>query len=161
MGVSQEVTGDDYILEVSFEGIRAFLNALPEPQDDWIECAFEDIQKGDRVRIVTENFYTEYDHPVLEVGQTSICSTILFACGTRAFLDDYNALYRIPAPVVTPNPAEYPVILVTAADRVAYDQPEPHVWDGEAYSALDRALSYLMPTQITDWSPAKVVADDE
>lgn len=33
-----------------WEAFKRFLNALPDPQDDWIECTFHDIQKGDRVK---------------------------------------------------------------------------------------------------------------
>lgn len=155
----------EFVHDWELNMFRQFLEALPDQPGDWQECTFDEIRKGDRVRIVTENFYTVYDHPVLEVGQTSICSTILFACGTRAFLDDYNTLYRIPAPVTHPDPEVCEHIIVYETTRQKYgpqnrEYPSFHYsWDDDLWRGdISRVLQSW---EILEWDYAKVVIADE
>lgn len=173
MGASHDITGDDDILEVSFEGIRAFLNSLPEPdpQDDWEACEFADIRKGDRVKEVVNHGHgtIEAIEGVAHFKAPGIGGHLAWKPRGSVYqlaLDDHESdshkvtLYRIPAPVVAPDPVEHPVIYVRDSDIVNF-VPKIMVWYRDAYVAGRQGLS---PEQITDWQqidPAKVVADND
>ena len=165
MGVSQEVTGDDYILEVSLEGIRAFLNALPEPQDDWEQCTIDQIRKGDRVR---------WQVPDIE----DICIYEIVASHTKRadpgwFLFSDHECYHFPPGAVVdripgaqhPDPAQHPVIIVHKTGTVIWDE-RPAYWNPEEreYVFQGAFCTAFLPGEITEWEPAsivpKVVEDD-
>lgn len=202
MWASHDITGDDNILEVSSEGIRAFLNSLPDqpgddalreqaglykelidhpffkdwsisgtsvrsfmmskldsamtPQDDWQECGFNDFRPTDkRVKAAF-------------IGGSIIEGTpdrrnsehVFLVDGPVISSHDDATFYRIPAPVVHPDPTECPVIYAKDSDIVNF-VPKIMVWYRDSYVAGWQGLS---PEQITDWQqidPAKVVADND
>ena len=200
MGDSYDITGDTDILEVSFEGIRAFLDALPDqpgddalreqaglykelidhpffkdwsisgtsvrnfmmnkldsamtPQDDWEACEFADIRKGDRVKRVDANYggdttiTTEGTVARLEVNYA-----LSQGGSTLGNPDDDGdtlvQLYRIPAPVVHPDPERHPAIHVEECDIVGFI-PKIMVWYRDSYVAGQQCLS---PERITSWQP--------
>lgn len=156
MGVSQEVTGDDYILEVSLEGISAFLEALPDQTDEWERCEFSDIRKGDRVRaefidITYEGTAVDVRDYVIAIGRNR--NEIL-----RAWKDP--DLYRIPAPVQHPDPLHDLTILVHGAYGNQYRFPTAYTSDGSAYNIVGIGDTTILPKDITDWTPGKVIADE-
>lgn len=209
MGASYDITGDTDILEVSFEGIRAFLDALPETgktyitnvgiqqqigrlqdltssaneaviwlstlnhlvatgadrerilkqdtQDGWQECAWGDILHADE-RVKAEYISGTVIEGVPDgISDGGICivdgNFIPFSTDAR--------WYRIPAPVVHPDPAEHPAIVVTEADGYEDTNPQVFIWTGNRYE--NNAWSFDTD-DITNWkpiNPAKVVADND
>ena len=72
---------------------------------------------------------------------------------------------RIPAPVQHPDPDNNPVILVREVHGKTYDPPvvaivrDSSTQNHPVYVYGDNGSAF--PDYITDWSPARVVADDE
>ena len=150
-----------YSWSMTAESLRSFLNALPEPQDDWEECTFEDIQKGDRVRMVQAARTTDFHLPVIETHPTHL----VLQDNTQCSNFHKAVYYRIPAPVQPPDPDNNPVILVREVHGKTYDPPvvaivrDSSTQNHPVYVYGDNGSAF--PDYITDWSPAKVVADDE
>lgn len=159
-------TGAVYAWET--EMYRNVIECLPKPQDDWQECTFDDIRKGDRVKRV-------YTFPNGSVGASEGIAAKKepgFAAHWRwvdqdglilGISSDNNdphvTFSRIPAPVVHPDPSEHPAIYVKDSHIVNFI-PKIMVWYREAYVA---GRQCLFPKQITDWhpvDPAKVIADE-
>lgn len=137
--------------------LRTLLAHLPEPAtDDWQECTFSQVSEHDlKVKVVWDDFSMEGEISAVYEGAIYIADRGVVAIG-----GDWKKLYRIPAPVVHPDPAEHPVIIVHLHNGVK-ETKRAFVWNGESYGCLDGPHSFLFPHQITEWSPAKVVADDE
>ena len=134
------------------EMYRNVINHLPTPaSDDWVECAFEDIQKGDRVRMVQAGRTTDFHLPVIETHPTHLVLQDNTQCSNF-----HKALYyRIPAPVQHPDPDK---------DLVIFDGDgsiwfRSGYWD-EYHSPTDFTY-FKHPTDFTEWKPAKVVSADE
>lgn len=143
------------VAEWEYAMFSQFLDALPDPApvaDEWEECTIDQIRKGDRVKVVEENLTTEYEHPLLEIRPTSLFLQLLFACGTVHNLDDYNALYRIPAPAQHPDPEKHPLIYCS-------DLVMDFFWDRrtEAYVSIGDTAFSQDPEDFANWTPAKVV----
>lgn len=155
-------TSREWISRFNVVDIRAILEALPEPeQDEWEACAFEDIQKGDRVRLVQAGRTTDFHLPVIETHPTHLVLQDNTQCSNF-----HKALYyRIPAPVVHPDPLHDLTILVHGAYGNQYKFPTAYTSDGSAYNIVGLGDTRILPEDITEWEPAKVVpkvvADDE
>ena len=146
-----------YSWSMTAESLRSFLNALPEPQDDWEECTFEDIQKGDRVRMVQAARTTDFHLPVIETHPTHL----VLQDNTQCSNFHKAVYYRIPAPVQHPDPEQHPVILVTEYDvagNIMECEPTPFFAHDGVYK---NDIYAHRPDDVLSWSPAKVVAYNE
>lgn len=151
--LSYALINSDYDRFLTVSSLRAILDALPDPQDEWQQCRFEDIRKGDRVKVVRLNGDL-YEATVTGVGKDLIQSKFAH------FYPEYaSATYRIPAPAVNPTPEAHPVIIVRGTEYGALDVATPMIHDGGGFYESPKG-SYKADI-ITDWSPAKVVPDDE
>lgn len=151
VGESFDITGDAPLLDVSFNGLRKFLDALPEPQDEWEACDFEDIRKGDRVRIVRLGRTTDFHWPVIETHGTFLVLQDHTQCSNF-----HKAVYyRIPAPVTHPDPMEHHII-------TCHDRENDYFWNGVTgkYMGLYDPRNLYSREDFINWSPAKVVADN-
>lgn len=147
----------DYYHFLTVSSLRAILNALPKPQTDdgWQPCRFEDIRKGDRVKYETPDALIEPKHPVFR----NFGDELAFVGGMKVLNHPDARWYRIPAPAVHPTPEAHPVIIVRGTEYGALDVATPMIHDGGVFYESPKG-SYKADT-ITDWSPAKVVPDDE
>jgi len=146
--------GTVYAWELSM--YEQFLDALPEPAtDDWQECGFNDFRPTDkRVKAVFAG------GSIIEGTPDRRNSEHVFLVdGPVIHSYDDAIFYRIPAPVQHPDPEQYPVIIVRETIVGPLDEPTPMIHDGGNYYESPTG-TYCIKT-ITDWSPAKVVADDE
>lgn len=153
---------------------QAVSNNKPDQQDDWQECAFEEIRKGDRVKkvLVTESGQIHTTEGVanyyLVAGDLRWWFTEK-ASWKDSGVDQYIArsdephggpvqvtLYRIPAPVQHPDPEQHPVILVKSTKNREHNPPEPAVAKSQGYYSTINSGLYT-PKHITDWEPAKIV----
>lgn len=153
-------TGRVYSWET--EMYRNVIKHLPTPaSDEWIECAFEDIQKGDRVRMVQAGRTTDFHLPVIEAHPTHL----VLQDNTQCSNFHKAVYYRIPAPVVHPDPKKHPVILVHEASGITRNPPvvalSARIPETERYRYVFSGYGAQWPSDITEWEPAKVVADDE
>lgn len=127
-------------------------------QDDWQLCAFEDIQKGDRVKWV----HQEEDR---EQVITGIAHRLAY--GDEAWVTESNLIiadisvegqfYRIPAPVVHPDPTEHPVVI--DGNGTSW------FWSGTGDEYHSPEFPGTYKDRFTSWTPGevvpKVVADDD
>lgn len=169
-GVYQDMLDHPFFKDWSISGtsVRDFMmnkldNAMNQ-QDDWEECLYRDIRKGDRVkRVMThDSGTTETREGVAEtVDRFDVsCSMRQIITGIEDSRNTIVKLYRIPAPVQHPDPTEHPVIYVRDSDIVGFI-PKIMVWYRDSYVAGRQCFS---PERITDWQqvdPAKVVADND
>lgn len=163
VGESYDITGDAPLLDVSFNGLRKFLDTLPEPQDDWVECEFEDIRKGDMVRMVQVGRTTDFHLPVIETHPTHL----VLQDNTQCSNFHKAVYYRIPAPAQHPDPAVQRYIVDHDDNNMLY-QSYVGVSTQEADHMYYSPQNYLgvAPENFTNWSEAvikvpKEVADSE
>lgn len=162
--IAARTTGRDWISRFNLRDVRAFLDALPEPdpQDDWQECWFNDFHPTDkRVKAVF-------------IGGSIIEGTpdrrnsehVFLVDGPVIHSYDDATFYRIPEPVQHPDPEVNRVVFVHATAQQRYDSlqeyPSPvfhfhwsdNKWRGDISTVLDTE-------DILEWEPAKVVADND
>lgn len=152
--------------------LRAFLDAFPTQQDNWEACTFEEIRKGDRVKrvldlndgetLIKEGVadYLEDTSKWISSGGMAIASNGWIPEGAGTV-----TLYRIPAPVVRPDPEEHPVILVHAFDGdqmpegtyASITQNQAHSYVYELVPGDGTHPIRTRPDAIDEWEPAKVV----
>ena len=157
---SYQISGDLPMLDVSINGLRAFLDALPEPQDDFqrggVILDTDDVRKGDRVLIMNlaNNLY--------EVTVTAIDERAIIWKGSSITKSSIDRIYLMDRPAVQhPDPAEHPVILVTEYDvagNIMECEPTPFFAHDGVYK---NDIYAHRPDDVLSWSPAKVVADNE
>lgn len=156
---SYQISGDLPMLDVSINGLRAFLDALPEPQDDFqrggVILDTDDVRKGDRVLIMNlaNNLY--------EVTVTAIDERAIIWKGSSITKSSIDRIYLMDRPVVHPDPAEHPVILVTEYDvagNIMECEPTPFFAHDGVYK---NDIYAHRPDDVLSWSPAKVVKDNE
>ena len=151
---AKNTPGPVYAWELSM--YKKVIDALPEPQDDWQECTFRQVSEHDlKVKVVWGDFAMEGEISAVDEGAIYIADRGVVDIG-----GDWKKIYRIPAPVVAPDPEQHPVIYVKDCNIVGFI-PKIMVWYRDSYVAGQQCLS---PERITDWQqidPAKVVADDE
>ena len=151
---------------LGFGAYKKVIDALPEPQDEWEACTIDQIRKGDRFKVEGRGWH--YESTAIHIDVDIVCvnpRTGSFI--TRDEVDQINevTLYRIPAPVVHPDPDNNPVILVREVHGKTYDPPvvaivrDSSTQNHPVYVYGDNGSAF--PDYITDWSPARVVADDE
>ena len=135
---------------------------LPTPaSDDWEECSWDDILHTD------ERVKAEYiSGTVIEGVPDGISDNGVYLVDGNLIQYSPDAKWsRIPAPVVHPDPDNNPVILVREVHGKTYDPPvvaivrDSSTQNHPVYVYGDNGSAF--PDYITDWSPAKVVADDE
>ena len=145
----------DWISGFDVTDIRAILDALPEPEiDEWQECGFKELHATDkRVKAVF-------------IGGSIIEGTpdrrneehVFLVDGPVIHSYDDATFYRIPKPVTPPDPAENPVIIIYRPNGNG-KTPVTYAWTGQHYRSFD-GNEYFSAQEITDWTPAKVVADE-
>ena len=146
---------NEYVAKWEFDMFSQFLDALPEPQDEWQPCRFEDIRKGDRVQYETPDALIKPKHPVLR----NFGDDLGFVGGMKVWDHPDVKWYRIPAPVQHPDPEKHPVIIVHESNPAVYDYPLEMMWDGgNCYESPKVALHVK---SITRFTPAKVVPEDD
>lgn len=157
----------------TLESLQEYIDSNLRPENQWQVCTFEDIRKGDRVKTYENGVTTIYDHPVKSTHQSNSQGRyIAFESGKGAYLSLETNLYRIPAPVQHPDPAEHPVIANVAVEKPGTNSTHRYdyaTWDAEAYYLCwnndGKYYGGWEPSTITEWEPAgvapKVVADDE
>lgn len=142
--------------------LAAFLDALPEPEnDDWQECSFEEIRKGDRVRVRDdEGNFLEFT--VKYIGEKRLYWQQKYYDDHISF-DYVNGIWRLPRPVQHPDPVKHPVIFVhkysyeDGGEQTFFD-PLAMIWNGTYYEA---EKARFLPQAIVEFTPAKVVIADD
>lgn len=139
--------------------LRAILKHLPAQQGDWEECGFNDLRPTDkRVKAVF------IGGSVIEgTPDQSSSESIFLVDGPVIHTYDEATFYRIPAPVVHPDPAEHPAIIVReiahALGGTSGKVYEQALWNhgnsdtGRYNTSTGRELR---PERIIDWAPAKM-----
>lgn len=158
-------TGKVYSWET--EMYRNVIKHLSEPaSDNWEQCTIDQIRKGDRFKVEGRGWHYESTAPHIYVDVVCVNPrTGSFITRDEVDQIDEITLYRIPAPVVHPDPDNNPVILVREVHGKTYDPPvvaivrDSSTQNHPVYVYGDNGSAF--PDYITDWSPAKVVADDE
>ena len=132
-----------------------------DTQDYWQECSWGDVLHTDaRVK-------AEY------ISGTVIEGIPDGVSDDGVYLVDGNLIpyspdakwYRIPAQVVHPDPTEHPVILIHRSSGTKHDPPavaitrKHNMTDDIHYVFKDYGIQ--SPADITEWEPAKVVADND
>lgn len=129
--------------------LRAFLSALPELDPSYPEIPIGDVRKGDRVRITTKTG-NQY-----EVTVDRMDSYTWRWNGGSVYIDTIERVYLIERPVKHPDPDK---------DLVIFDG-DGSIWFrsgyGDEYHSPTDFTYFKHPTDFTEWSPARVVADDE
>lgn len=147
-------TGKVYVWET--EMYRDVIKHLPDQQDDWQECKFADIRRNDRVRWEVPASEDKESYEII-VRHLSEEPRVVYSNTGSYHFPDGVILYRIPAPVTPPDPAEHPVIIVHK--ELAYDFTQTPdggqamMWNGDTYENADYEF---FCKDITDWTPAKV-----
>lgn len=150
-------------VECSTSDLRRMLDHLPDQPDEWEECNYEDIKGTDqKVRAV-------YGDGVIIEGpvQEIYVSTVVLVGEHRLPRLQAAKYYRIPAPVVHPDPAEHPVIVNVAVDKPGTNVTHRYdyaTWDAQDhYECWNNDGSYYgawEPSTIREWTPGKVIADE-
>lgn len=167
--INHDISQETHQIHISvLNDLRAILEHLPvkgEPAEEWEPCTFGDIRKGDRVRRVQSGRTTDFHSPVIEAHASHLIFQGGMQCGKL-----HNALYyRIPAPIVTPDPAEHPTIIVREiaytlgnTSGKVYEQALWNHGDSDTGRYNTSAGRELRPERIIDWKPANMieVADD-
>ena len=139
-------------LDVHAADIRLILDALPEPTtDDWQECRFEDIRKGDRVKVV--DTHEAGDQTVYEGDVVQVSKGLVMTAHHQLHSVYNSKWYRIPAPLQHPDPAEHKYILDVDGDLWIWSKSQGKYVEPET-------LVQSAPAEFDEWSPAKVVEDD-
>lgn len=145
--------GDDWVAEFELQDLRRILANLPDQQDDWKECGFLDIRKGDRVRVRDdEGNFLEFT--VKYIGEKRLYWQQKHYDDHISF-DHANGIWRLHRPVEHPDPAEHPVIIVhestvlpkgSEPQKTIFIRPyyRNDIWNGA-------------PDTITEWEPASIV----
>ena len=145
---SVSISVDDsmhYVADYEIDDLRRILDHLPSQQDEWQECAFDEIRKGDRVRMAQAGRTTDFHLPVTEAHPTYL----VFQGGTQCSYFQKANYYRIPAPVQHPDPEEHPVVI--NGNGTAW------FWSGlgDEYHSPERPGEYK--DRFTNWTPGEVV----
>ena len=144
--------------------LRAILKHLPAQQGDWQECGFNDLRPTDkRVKAVF------IGGSVIEgTPDQSSSESIFLVDGPVIHTYDEATFYRIPAPIVHPDPEEHPVIANVAVHKPGTNSTHRYdyaTWDvGEYYDCWSNDGKYYgawRPSAVVEWSPAKVVAGND
>lgn len=137
--------------------LRAILKHLPAQQGDWQECGFNDLRPTDkRVKAVF------IGGSVIEgTPDQSSSESVFLVDGPVIHTYDEATFYRIPAPIVTPDPAEHQFIRVDGKDYKA-------IPESGRYQLLEAGLAtvhVINREDITEWTELelvpKVVADND
>lgn len=148
-------TGKVYVWET--EMYRNVIKHLPKPRDYWQECSWGDVLHTD-ARVKAEYI----SGTVIEGIPDGVSDDGIYIVDGNFIPFSTDARwYRIPTPVVHPDPAEHPVIYAKDSDDIVNFVPKIMVWYRDSYVAGWQCLS---PEQITDWQqidPAKVVANND
>lgn len=154
--ISRAIVDAGQDTRLSADDVRTILNALPDhpgPEEHpHPEIEFDEVRKGDRIDVLT--IYGNREILTVE-ARTDVH---LLAMGTQIPVMNYiQSIRLIDRPVVHPDPAECPVIIVHK--ELAYDFTQTPdggqamMWNGDTYENADYEF---FCKDITDWSPAKV-----
>lgn len=157
------VEDNDEVDTEQVDVFRAILDALPDPEpvaDEWEQCeypeiAFDDVEKGDRIRVFTRYGNIE----ILTVEERT--DMHLLAMGTHIDSKKAQSIQLITRPLQHPDPAEHPVIMgVVTRDGSNHDFGVRN-WSTYHVYSDGQSEGFLNSDQITDWEPAKIVRIEE
>jgi len=141
-------SGERYpIVEASY--LRAFLDALPDQPDEWERCTFDQIRKGDRVR--AEFIDITYEGTAVDVRDYKIAIGHNHNEILRAWKNP--DLYRIPVPIVHPDPEVNHFIRINGKDYEA-------IPDSGRYQLIESKWSspmVLNVEHITEWEELELI----
>lgn len=125
---------------------------------EWEPCDWDEVKEQDKQVLIIYGTGTKIS------GKPSRASRywIEFEEKVVAKRDSNAEVYRVPLADPSPNPANYPIILVTETrtnkGSIEY-LSRPFAWDGDQhYTSLSGPLKAHLPHEITEWQPAEVVA---
>jgi|SRR5690625_104213 len=135
--------------------------SIPTPSidesDEWEPCGRSELRIGDYLRCESPYGTFTSSEPIKWFRLTTQHIDIEFENGSCIEINTTNkTVYRKPKPIVHPDPAEHPVIIVREStvlpkgsepQKVVYVRPyyRNDIWNGA-------------PETITDWEPADIVA---
>src|SRR5690625_3226947 len=102
--------------------LRAFLEALPDQPDEWEQCRFEDVKDTDlNVRFVFDDGSIIQGKPHMRcLTEIDLWTGYVITQVTMTAAKKGKAkIYRIPAPVTPPDPAQHQFIRVDGKDYEA------------------------------------------
>src|SRR5690625_1308668 len=148
----------DWISRFNVKDIRACLDALPEPQDEWEQCTIDQIRKGDRFKVEGRGWH--YESTAIHIDVDIVCvnpRTGSFI--TRDEVDQINeiTLYRIPAPVQHPDPEEHEFIIIYGGEVLRYDGHRYYINRVGKPTSLEMIMANWTPVDVVP----KVAADDD
>jgi len=156
-----------YLHDFVFRVIQGLLDdgclQQPDQPDEWEQCRFEDVKDTDlNVRFVFDDGSIIQGKPHMRcLTEIDLWTGYVITQVTMTAAKKGKAkIYRIPATVTHPDPAEHPVIIVRSVAEPRAVVGGVYVWTGYAYVSIDGSMCYLDHTEITDWNPAKVIADE-
>lgn len=139
------MSSEDTVSEIVVWKYEKFISALPEPQQDWQECTWDDILHTD------ERVKAEYiSGTVIEGIPDGISDNGIYLVDSNFIPFSTDARwYRIPAPVVAPDPAEHPVVIDGNGTSWFWSGT------GDEYHSPERPGEYK--DRFTNWTPGEVV----
>lgn len=154
-------------IDATADELQAFLQhraAHPRQQDDWQECTFDAVKDIDEMVLFEFKNGSKIQGRPEWRNKTDIhlwVGDILLEVALRDAEKGKATIYRKPKKIVHPDPAEHPVILIPRYNGVDRDPHlTPVVWDGRYYKTVNET-EYFSAKDITNWTPAKVVATND
>lgn len=130
VAADQAVDTASYYRTIPIDYHKAFLDALPEPEQDvWQTCPAKNVRKGDRVRWkVSESEDNESYEIVVSVvtNHTNDGGVVLHSKSCSYFFPYGTVVDRIPAPVTHPVPDFHPVVISSVGDAWVWDDADEH-----------------------------------
>lgn len=140
--------------------VAAILSYLPDPEPDgeWEQYDVRSVRKGDRVRWTVPGSEDNESYEIVVAAVTNEDGVVLDSESHSYYFPYGSVVDRIPAPVQHPDPEDHPVIIIYRPNGNG-KSPVSYAWTGKHYRSFD-GQEYFSVREITDWSPAKVVAAD-
>jgi hypothetical protein len=141
--------------------VAAILSYLPDPEpvsDEWQQHDVRSVRKGDRVRWTVPGSEDNESYEIVVAAVTNDDGVVLDSESHSYYFPYGSVVDRIPAPVQHPDPEDHPVIIIYRPNGNG-KSPVSYAWTGKHYRSFD-GQEYFSVREITDWSPAKVVAAD-
>jgi hypothetical protein len=133
-------------------------------EDVWLRAeSIADIRRGDMLKVEVDSLIGTYKYAVKDVSLSS--KTIIFDNGDMYTWVEDDTVYRIPAPIVHPDPKEHRLIIVHEFDgkhapEGSYASICQNFHGNPIYEYVPGDGSQTMTTSgagITRWEPATVV----
>lgn len=149
---------------------RLFLESLPEPESVWQNCTFDEVKTSDiKVRVEYDEraiegvvFWHDGESFAIRVGPHNKQSDDPHKDYIYIYRADNPVLYRIPKPVVYPDPAVHRYIIDHDDNDMLYQSyagMSSRMDDGMYYSPENHLG--VGPNRFSNWSPVSLVAKEE